>query len=80
MAVSRCSFRRATLEIAVTQHAGSCRISEDGPAVSRVEPVLAPGPLGAFDDSGAMGSCLVCHDDRELLYFIGWNLGVSVPF
>ena len=42
--------------------------------------MLAPGPLGAFDDSGAMGSCLVCHDDRELLYFIGWNTGVTVPF
>jgi hypothetical protein len=59
---------------------GELSVSEDGPAVSNVQPVLAPGALGAFDDSGAMGSCLVRHDDRELLYFIGWNLGVTVPF
>lgn len=44
------------------------------------EPVLAPGPLGAFDDAGAMGSCLVQAGDRVLLYYIGWTRGVSVPF
>jgi hypothetical protein len=59
---------------------GELSISEDGAVVSNVEPVLAPGPLGAFDDSGAMGSCLVRHAGREHLYFIGWNVGVTVPF
>ena len=44
------------------------------------EPVLSPGPLGGFDDSGAMGSCLVSHEGRDYLYYIGWNRGVSVPF
>jgi hypothetical protein len=44
-------------------------------------PLLAPGPLGAFDDAGAMGSCAVAADDgSEHLYYIGWSLGVSVPF
>lgn len=43
-------------------------------------PLLCPGPLGAFDDSGAMGSCLVRHGGRQLLYYIGWSLGVTVPF
>jgi len=43
-------------------------------------PLLEPGALGAFDDSGAMGSCLVDHGGRKHLYYIGWTRGVSVPF
>lgn len=43
-------------------------------------PLLGPGPLGAFDDSGAMGSCLVRQHGREYLYYIGWSRGVTVPF
>jgi hypothetical protein len=43
-------------------------------------PVLAPGPLGAFDDSGAMGACHLRRGHREYLYYIGWNRGVTVPF
>jgi hypothetical protein len=46
----------------------------------RDEPVLAPGPLGTFDDSGAMGACLVPNSGREYLYYIGWNRSVTVPF
>lgn len=46
----------------------------------KCEPVLSPGPLGGFDDSGAMGACLVSHQGREYLYYIGWSLGVTVPF
>jgi len=44
------------------------------------EPVLAPGRLGTFDDSGSTGSCLVWHEGRAHLYYIGWNRGVTVPF
>jgi len=44
------------------------------------KPVLAPGPLGAFDDSGAMGSWLTSVGDKSYLYYQGWNLGVTVPF
>jgi hypothetical protein len=44
------------------------------------EPVLAPGPLGAFDDSGVMTSCLVREGERSYLYYQGWSLGVTVPF
>jgi hypothetical protein len=47
---------------------------EYGPAL------LGPGRLGAFDDSGAMGSCVVSHEGRRHLYYIGWSRGVSVPF
>ena len=43
-------------------------------------PVLGPGELGEFDDSGAMATWLACHEGRRFLYYIGWNLGVTVPF
>jgi hypothetical protein len=43
-------------------------------------PLLSKGQLGCFDDSGVMGSCLINQNNREFLYYIGWNLGVSVPF
>jgi len=44
------------------------------------DPVLSPGELGAFDDSGAMATWLVAGPGRDMLYYIGWNLGVTVPF
>jgi hypothetical protein len=44
------------------------------------EPVLSPGVLGTFDDSGAMASWIVRVGTRRFLYYIGWNLGVTVPF
>lgn len=43
-------------------------------------PVLHPGSLGEFDDSGAMGCWLTKKDDARYLYYQGWNLGVTVPF
>ena len=49
-------------------------------AVVEPQPVLEPGALGAFDDSGAMGSCLVRHGGSTFLYYTGWSLGVTVPF
>lgn len=44
------------------------------------EPVLTPGSLGEFDDSGAMGSWITKFDGKRYLYYQGWNLGVTVPF
>lgn len=44
------------------------------------EPVLGLGPLGAFDDGGAMPCCLLDHEGRKLLYYVGWNRSVSVPY
>jgi len=44
------------------------------------EPVVAPGPVGGFDDSGTSMGCLVQDGDRTLLYYLGWNLGVTVPW
>lgn len=43
-------------------------------------PVLGLGKLGAFDDSGAMPSCIVSHGNKKYLYYIGWNRGVTVPY
>jgi hypothetical protein len=43
-------------------------------------PVLAPGGLGEFDDSGAMASWVARYQGKKYLYYIGWNLGVTVPF
>jgi len=42
------------------------------------EPVLAPGPLGCFDDNGVTPSCIVANGDETLLYYIGWNPGSTV--
>jgi len=44
------------------------------------KPVIAPGDLGEFDDSGAMATWLVSINGIRYLYYIGWNLGVTVPF
>jgi hypothetical protein len=43
-------------------------------------PVLGLGALGAFDDSGVMPSCIVNHQGRKYLFYIGWNRGVTVPY
>jgi predicted GH43/DUF377 family glycosyl hydrolase len=43
-------------------------------------PLLEPGPIGCFDDRGAMGCWIVEHEGREILYYQGWMLGVTVPF
>ena len=44
------------------------------------EAVLKPGPVGAFDDSGVSLSCIASDGDAMLLYYTGWNLGVTVPW
>ncbi len=44
------------------------------------DPILSPGPLGAFDDSGVTMSCLVHTENGAFLYYTGWSLGVTVPF
>jgi hypothetical protein len=44
------------------------------------EPVLEAGELGAFDDSGASLGCLVESAERTYLYYLGWNLGVTVSW
>lgn len=42
--------------------------------------LLPLGDLGAFDDSGIMLTSLIRKQDEIYLFYIGWNLGVTVPF
>jgi len=44
------------------------------------QPVLAPGDLAMFDDSGASIGCIVKAGDKRYLYYMGWHLTVSVPW
>lgn len=46
----------------------------------RRSPLLELGSLGAFDDNGVMASCLVPTGEKTHLYYVGWALGVTVPF
>jgi predicted GH43/DUF377 family glycosyl hydrolase len=44
------------------------------------EPVLAPGALAMFDDSGVSIGCMVPVGRRRYLYYMGWHLTVTVPW
>jgi hypothetical protein len=44
------------------------------------KPVMELGELGAFDDSGVMPSWILEHNGNRYLYYIGWNLGGTVPY
>jgi len=48
-------------------------------AVSQ-HPILPLGALGTFDDSGVMPTWVLPQQDGDLMYYIGWNRGVTVPF
>lgn len=43
-------------------------------------PILEPGAVGLFDDSGVSLSCIVDIAGKKHLYYLGWNLGVTVPW
>ena len=45
------------------------------------QPVLGPGAAGAFDDSGTSMGCLVAAPGGvRYLYYVGWNVAVTVPW
>ncbi len=44
------------------------------------QPVLGPGELGMFDDCGASIGCIVQVGEKRYLYYMGWNLAVTVPW
>jgi len=44
------------------------------------EPALGPGETGLFDDSGTSMGCLVHDGESAYLFYVGWNLAVTVPF
>lgn len=41
-------------------------------------PILCPGELGCFDDSGALPNSIVNIEGKKRLYYTGINLGVTV--
>ena len=44
------------------------------------EPVLGPGELAMFDDSGVSIGCIVNVGSKRYLYYMGWHLTVAVPW
>lgn len=63
-------------------HVGFFEIDLDDPTqIQRMsdKPVLAPGPLGHFDDHGIYAASVVRHGELVYLYTIGWNPGVRPP-
>jgi hypothetical protein len=59
---------------------GAADVTLAGNADHAERPLLDIGALGAFDDNGVTGSCIVEADGRRHLYYTGWSLGVTVPF
>ena len=43
-------------------------------------PVIELGPLGTFDDSGVFPSCIVNHNNKKYMYYVGWMQGKRVPY
>ncbi|MEO8211108.1 MAG: hypothetical protein ABI840_11170, partial [bacterium] len=43
-------------------------------------PLLKLGDIGFFDYDGTMGCQIINVNEKKILYYIGWNLGVAVPF
>ncbi len=60
------------LEIDITDPKKILTISES--------PVISPGKLGTFDDTGVMIASIVNHEDKKYLYYTGWNQSKTVPF
>jgi predicted GH43/DUF377 family glycosyl hydrolase len=44
------------------------------------QPVLSPGDLAMFDDSGVSIGCIVPVNGNRYLYYMGWHLTVRVPW
>ena len=73
----------------------SCRTKENIASVGHIEielkppfnvlyiaevPDLVKGNIGLFDDSGVSLSCIVNYGRKKYMYYLGWNLGVTVPW
>jgi predicted GH43/DUF377 family glycosyl hydrolase len=66
---------RSSIGYVVVELKDQCRIVE----VAK-EPVLRPGDLGMFDDCGVSIGCVVRVGSSRYLYYMGWNLAVTVPW
>jgi hypothetical protein len=72
-AAGRAHVARARVEARVDT--GELSVTEE-----QADPVLAPGRLGTFDESGTTVSCIVRNGAATHLYYTGWTRGVTVPF
>lgn len=43
-------------------------------------PVLSPGEIGLFDDSGTSLACITTIGGKKHMYYLGWNLMANVPW
>lgn len=43
-------------------------------------PALDIGEPGTFDDSGVTPLCLLSHQDKIYMYYVGWQMGVKVRY
>jgi hypothetical protein len=66
---------RSSLGTLVLRLSDPPRIEEVGPV-----PVLTPGGTGAFDDAGIGMGCVLPDQAGDRLYYMGWNIGGSVPW
>lgn len=71
----RDAANRSSLGTLVLRLGDPPRVEDAPPA-----PVLTPGGIGAFDDAGIGMGCVVCVDGGDRLYYMGWNVGGSVPW
>lgn len=53
---------------------------ENKATLAHPEPIIEPGCNGSFDCDGVAPRCFVKHQDKELLYLIGWNKCHSFPY
>ncbi|ABS64921.1 conserved hypothetical protein [Parvibaculum lavamentivorans DS-1] len=62
----------------------SVTLSLDGEGFQRESapkgPLLGPGMRGAFDADGVSVGCVIEKDNELIAYYLGWSVGVSVPF
>jgi predicted GH43/DUF377 family glycosyl hydrolase len=42
-------------------------------------PILSPGPIGYFDEHGVYPSCVIKHQNKFYMFYIGWNKGAEAP-
>lgn len=72
---TRDRLNRAHVASAVFERSNGLKLIDLSPT-----PLVEPGPPGTFDDSGASMGCLAVDGAKVYLYYLGWNLGVTVPW
>lgn len=72
---ARDAKNRSSIGYVVVDLAQQGRVLEVPP-----DPVLRPGDLGMFDDCGASIGCILRVGEARYLYYMGWNLTVTVPW